>query len=141
MLSYHADSRASAATAWRLISEPDLWHHWAPHIRGGWGLGSPEVSPGRLGFARLGGVIPVPVQIREKRASRSWSWRTGPTRFDHIVVSRDSGCRITITMSAPWPIEPLLRVSYGPIVATVVRRLARTAEAYDAEASASANAA
>ncbi len=141
MLSYHADSDASPATAWRLISEPALWHRWAPHVRGAWGLGSPEVDSGRRGFARLGGVIPVPAEVRDKQPGRSWCWQAGPMRLDHIVAPRAPGCRITITISARWPLESVLRVSYGPVVDGLLRRLARAAERYEAEASTAANAA
>jgi hypothetical protein len=35
-------------------------------------------------------------------------------------------------LSARWPLEPLLAVSYGPVVAVLVRRLARIAETREA---------
>ena len=34
MLSYSARSAAPPEAAWALISQPRLWHRWAPHLRG-----------------------------------------------------------------------------------------------------------
>ena len=49
MLSYSASSRARSTVAWALISQPDRWSDWAPHLRGAWGLGRPEVELGATG--------------------------------------------------------------------------------------------
>lgn len=57
--------RSSAAPdeVWRLMARPAAWSAWAPHVRGAWGLGDPEVEPGRRGAARLLGAVPVPARI------------------------------------------------------------------------------
>ncbi len=128
MLSYSARSGAPPELAWKFISRPALWHRWAPHLRGAWGLGSPEVSQGRIGAALIGGLIPAPVLVRAKQPGRSWSWQSGLMRVDHTVAPTDVGSRITISLAGPRPLETLLRVSYGPVVGLLVRRLARVAE-------------
>ncbi len=129
MLSYSARSEASPEAAWKLISQPALWHRWAPHLRGAWGLGSPEVGESRIGAALIGGLIPAPVLVRAKQPGRSWSWQSGLVGVEHAVAPTEAGCRVTISLTAPWPLETLLSVSYGPLVGLLVKRLARVAEA------------
>lgn len=125
--SFSADSDASVDVAWALVSRPSRWPEWAPHVRGAWGLGSPEVQAGRRGAARLLWVVPVPASISAKTPGRSWTWRVGPTTLDHVVEPYGAGSRITMTMSAPGPLDSVLAVTYGPVVRTLVRRLARVA--------------
>ncbi len=124
---FAADSPASPAAAWALLAQPERWHEWAPHLRGAWNLGEPEVEQGRIGAARLLGVVPVPAQIVEKRYGQSWSWRVGPAVLVHAVTPRPGGCRVSVTIQAPGPLEPLLAVTYGPVVQRLVERLARVA--------------
>jgi hypothetical protein len=127
-LTYSAFSQASTAEAWALVSEPERWHEWAPHLRGAWGLGRPEVEQGRSGAARLLGVVPVPAKITQKKPSRSWAWRVGPVTMDHVVRAAPGGCEVAVEISAPAPVETALRLSYGPLVSVLVRNLARVAE-------------
>jgi hypothetical protein len=129
VLSYSARSAAPPEAAWALISQPRQWYRWAPHLRGAVGLGRPEVQRGRVGFALLGGVIPVLGVITGKDAGRSWTWQVGLLQVRHMVLRRGAGCEVRMTLSAPWPLERTLAVSYGPLVALLVRRLARIAEA------------
>ena len=128
MLSYSASSRARSTVAWALISQPDRWSDWAPHLRGAWGLGRPEVELGATGAARLLGVLPVPAKITAKKPGRSWAWRVGPVTMDHVVRTRQDGCQIAVEIHAPAPFEAALAVSYGPLVSALVRNLARVAE-------------
>lgn len=128
-LEYAADSAATPDAAWSLMSEPARWPEWAPHLRGGWGLGSPEVEPGSLGAARLFGVVPVPARIVSKTPGREWTWHVGPVALVHAVHPTPVGCRITMTLRAPGPLEPLLGATYGPVIQLLVQRLARIAAA------------
>jgi hypothetical protein len=115
--------------AWALIARPAAWPAWAPHVRGAWGLGAPEVRAGARGAARLLGVVPVPARITEKVDGRSWAWRVGPVDMDHRVEpGPGDGCTVAVTMSAPAPVEAALRLGYGPVVALLVRNLARAAD-------------
>jgi hypothetical protein len=132
MLRYEAQSTADPAAAWALLARPARWQEWAPHVRGAWGLGEGEVRRGAVGAARLLGVVPVParvVDVSTRPPVRSWSWRVGPVLMDHRVTARPGGgCTIGVDLAARPAVEALLRASYGPVVATLVRRLARVAE-------------
>ena len=129
VLTYSATSSAAPGRAWDLIARPERWHEWAPHIRGAWGLGSPEVVTGRLGAVRLFGVLPVPARIVGKRPGREWAWRVGPAVLVHRVSPRRAGgCVVAVDITAPGPVEAALGATYGPLVRQLVRRLARVAE-------------
>ncbi len=128
---YAADSSATPAEAWSLIAEPGRWAEWAPHVRGAWNLGAPEVQTGKLGAARLMGVVPVPAKVTAKEPGRSWTWRVGPLTLVHAVHPTPVGSRISITLDGPGPVT----AAYGPVVQLMVRRLARVAAASSASAS------
>src|SRR3712207_9595504 len=115
MLSYEADTEAAPRAVWDLFARPARWHEWAPHIRGAWGLGSPEVQVGRRGLVRLLGAPVVPARITRKRAGRMWAWKVGPVELTHRVEPSAEGSRVATDMHAPAPIEATLRVSYGPL--------------------------
>ncbi len=110
------------------MARPSLWSRWAPHVRGAWGLGGPEVRDGARGFARLLGVVPVPARITAKKAGRSWTWSVGVVDLAHRVEPRGEGCVVAIDIEAPAALEPLVRSTYGPVVGLLVRRLAAVAE-------------
>jgi hypothetical protein len=125
MLTYSAQSSAPAERAWELFARPDRWSQWAPHLRGAWGLGSPEVEPGRHGLVRLLGLVPIPATITTKRPGRSWSWRVGTVDMIHRVVPRPDGCEVRVEINAIPPIEAVLRATYGPVIELLLRNLAR----------------
>lgn len=130
MLTYEASSRAPVDEAWSLIARPGRWHEWAPHVRGAWSLGSPEVRRGARGAARLLGAIPVPARAVAKRPGRSWTWRVGPVDIVHRVApapGRIPGSIVAVDLIAPRALEALLALSYGPVVALLVHNLARVA--------------
>ncbi len=119
-----ADCTADAATVWKLLAWPEHWHEWAPHVRGAWGLGHPEVRPGRRGFVRLLGVLPLPARVVEVDSGRAWSWTVGPLRLRHQVIPQPAGSTVVMCVDAPAPIE----WAYAPLVGLLTRRLARVAE-------------
>lgn len=123
---FAADSSAAPAEAWSLLARPRRWAEWAPHVRGAWGLGEPEVQAGKVGAAKLMGVVPVPARITEVDPGRSWTWHVGPLALDHAVEARSGGCRVVTTLRGPAPIV----LAYGPVVALMMRRLASVAAAY-----------
>jgi hypothetical protein len=109
---------------------PERWSEWAPHIRGAWWLGAPEVQVGRRGLVRILGAPVVPARITRKRPGRMWAWRVGPVELVHRVEPHGSGGSLVgIDMTAPAPIEAVLRATYGPIVQLLMNRLARVAAA------------
>ncbi|HEX8102250.1 MAG TPA: SRPBCC family protein [Solirubrobacteraceae bacterium] len=132
MRTWSADSTAPPEAAWPLLARPSAWPSWAPHLRGAWGLGAPEVREGATGFARLVGVVPVPARIVRKRAGRSWTWRVAPglVEMDHRVEPRaGGGSRVVIELRAPAPLEAALAAAYGPVIQATLGRLARVAAA------------
>lgn len=127
MFTCQAESGADAAEAWELLARPDRWHEWAPHVRGAWGLGEPEVQEGRRGYARLAGVVPVPARITEVTPGSSWSWKVGPALMAHRVRELPGGCLVAVDIEAPGPLEGALRAFYGPLVERLLARLAEKA--------------
>src|SRR5438309_1480419 len=77
MVTFRAASKAPPALAWALYARPRAWPAWAPQLRGAWGLAGDdgEVEEGRIGAARLLGVVPVPARISAKDPGRSWTWQ------------------------------------------------------------------
>jgi hypothetical protein len=126
MRTWTADSAAAAPVAWALMARPGAWSSWAPHVRGAWGLGTPEVEQGAVGAARLLGVIPVPAKITAK-SERSWTWQVGPAEMTHRVEPRRDGCVVAIDLRAPGPLEPALAAAYGPVIQVMLNNLARRA--------------
>jgi len=133
VLTYSAKTSASPATAWALLARPARWHEWAPHIRGAWGLGQPEVTRGARGAAKLLGVVPVPARVTAKQGGASWTWMVGPVEMVHRVGPTRDGAEVAIDLLAPRAIEAALAVSYGPLVGALVRRLAAVAEASETQ--------
>jgi len=126
-LTYRAECAAPAERAWVLVACPRRWHEWAPHVRGAHGLGSPEIELGARGAVLLLGALPVPVRITGKRPGRSWSWQVGQVEIEHRVEARAGGCSVIVELRAPAAMALPLRVTYGPLVAVLVRNLARVA--------------
>lgn len=124
MLRYRVHSEATVEDLWPLLARPERWPEWAPHVRGAWGLGAPEVRPGARGAVRLLGLIPVPAVIVRKRLGRSWTWRVGPVEMDHRLVPERRGTAVEVTVKAPAPVELALRASYGPVMKLALQRLA-----------------
>lgn len=130
MRTWSAPSTASPEAAWRLLSRPRSWSAWAPHVRGAWGLGAPEVRTGAVGAARLLGTVPIPARIVSKRPGRSWTWRVGfgLVEMAHRVDPReDGGCVVSIDLNAPAALERALAVGYGPVIQATLDRLGRKA--------------
>jgi hypothetical protein len=126
-LTYRAESTAPAARVWELLARPERWREWAPHVRGARGLGAPEIEPGARGVVLLLGALPVPARITGKRRGRSWSWQVGPVEIEHRVEPRAGGSSAIVELRAPAAVALPLRVTYGPLVAALVRNLARVA--------------
>ena len=128
MRTFSAISAAQPEAAWELLSRPAEWHAWAPHLRGAWGLGEPEVEFGRTGAARLLGVVPVPARIVGKREQREWTWSVPPgVTMVHRVEPHPDGSEVSILLRAPEPLESILAAAYGPVIRATLMRLAARA--------------
>ncbi len=128
MLRYERRTRAPADVVWDLVAQPGNWARWAPHLRGAEGLGAPEVALGARGTARLLGVVGVPAQVTAKRRGSLWTWKVGPLTVRHRVSAVAGGTLVAMELEAPEPLEPVLRLTYGPVVALLLRNLTRVAE-------------
>lgn len=131
MLRYEAHTDAAPETVWPLLACPTRWSEWAPHLRGAWGLGWPQVSEGAVGALRLFGVVPVPVRVSRVNPGESWAWQFGVVTIDHLIepLPDHHGSMVAVAIDAPGPLEPLVARAYGPVARALVERLARTAEA------------
>jgi Polyketide cyclase / dehydrase and lipid transport len=131
MLRYEAHTDAGPDTVWALLACPTRWAEWAPHVRGAWGLGWPQVREGAVGAVRLLGVVPVPARISRVNPGESWAWQIGLVTIDHIIepLPDDEGTVVAVAIDAPAPLEAVLARTYGPIADGLVGRLARAAEA------------
>jgi Polyketide cyclase / dehydrase and lipid transport len=124
MKTWTADSPGTVSNAWALISQPERWHEWAPHVRGAWGL-SRQVRAGDRGAVRLLGVVPVPVEITRVDPGHAWTWRVGGlVEMDHRVEPGEPGCTVALDLRAPAPLEAGLALAYGPVISATLRRLA-----------------
>ncbi|MDP9188872.1 MAG: SRPBCC family protein [Actinomycetota bacterium] len=133
MRSWSEPANAPPEEVWRLLSRPALWNRWAPHVRGAWRLGKLEIEPGRTGFVRVLGVVPVPAKVTQVTPGVSWSWRLGLMTVHHLVKPLGEGSEVTIAMEAPGPLQPALAETYGRAFPVLLRRLAREAESGTAE--------
>jgi hypothetical protein len=128
VLTYSATTSATPEEAWALMARPALWSRWAPHLRGAWGLGSPEVEAGARGAVRLLGVVPVPAHVLHVAPGTSWTWRVGPATLVHRVHPlRSGGASVAVDIRASAPVEAVLAATYGPLVQLLVKNLARVA--------------
>jgi len=65
--------------------------------------------------------------ITAKSPGRSWDWQVGPVNMSHEVRPSGNGSEVRLLITAPRPIEAGLRITYGPLVALLLRNLARVA--------------
>ena len=72
--------------------------------------------------------MPVPARIMAKEGGRSWAWRVGPVTLVHRVdPAGDDASTVAIDLTAPAPLEAALAATYGPVIALLLRNLARVA--------------
>ncbi|HYF26568.1 MAG TPA: SRPBCC family protein [Baekduia sp.] len=131
MSRHAAHTAAPPDVVWRLLARPEHWPDWSPHVRGAWGLAGPDgwVREGARGAARLLGVVPVPARITAVEEGRSWTWRVGVVDMEHRV-ERDpgGGCTVAVTLSAPGAVQAVVAAAYAPVVALMMRNLARVGD-------------
>ena len=130
MLRYEAHTDAPPETTWVLLACPTRWEEWAPHVRGAWGLGWPQVREGAIGAVRLFGVVPVPARVIRVNPGESWAWQIGLVTVDHVIeeLPDHGGATIAVTIDAPGPLETAVARSYGLVIGGLIDRLARAAE-------------
>lgn len=114
---------------WALISRPDRWSEWSPHVRGAEGLGSPEVVEGASGSVVLRGGLRIAARITQVNPGESWSWRVAGLRVCHVVrPAPGGGSRIEHEVEGSAPPWSVVAIAYAPIVGLIARNIARVAE-------------
>lgn len=134
MVVYSRQAQARPQIAWALMARPDLWHSWAPHVRGAWGLGAPEVHPHTRGAVRIAGGLPVPARITTKRPGASWSWKVGPYEMEHRVKPLgEKACEVSLSVDSAPPLERIFALTYGRAIEPLLGRLAAVSEELERE--------
>jgi hypothetical protein len=118
---------APATAVWSLIARPVRWHEWSPYVRGGEGLGEPEVEAGAVGSVVLPGGIRVGAEILAVSPGRSWTWQVQGLRIRHEVEPTTTGTRLSMTPEGDGPLWGSLALAYRLPTALIARNVARVA--------------
>jgi uncharacterized protein YndB with AHSA1/START domain len=125
---YAVECDAPPDRVWGLISQPERWSEWSPHVKGAEGLGSPEVVEGAEGRVVLRGGFRIGVRVTEVLPGQSWTWRVGGLMVHHAVRPIPHGrSRIEHAVEGsalPWSVAG---IAYAPVVGLIARNLARVA--------------
>jgi uncharacterized protein YndB with AHSA1/START domain len=128
-MSTHAvDCTASPERLWALIARPDRWSEWSPHVRGGEGLGSPEVREGARGSVVLRGGLRLAAEITKVTPGHSWAWRVGGLKVRHRIEPTERGSRLEMAVEAANGGWSPAAIAYAPLVGLIARNIARVAE-------------
>ncbi len=97
------------------MARPALRARWAPHVRGGRGLGEPEVHSGSRGRRDAARRVAGSARILAKEDGRSWSWLIGPLTIEHRVEPTDQGCEIVFEAGAARNLR-VVAALYAPVM-------------------------
>ena len=130
MMRVHAvDCDAPSERVWALISQPERWAEWSPHVRGAEGLGSPQVVEGAEGSVVLRGGFRIKARITQVTPGESWSWQVRALLVHHAVRPLPGGrSRIEHAVEGfalPWSV---VAIAYMPVVGLMARNIARVAK-------------
>jgi uncharacterized protein YndB with AHSA1/START domain len=112
---------------WSLIARPDRWHEWSPYVRGGEGLGEPEVEAGAVGSVLLPGGVRIGADILEVAPGCSWTWRVRGLRIRHEVEPTPTGTRLAMTPEGEGALWSGAAIAYRLPTALIARNVARVA--------------
>ncbi len=96
-------------------------------MRGGEGLGEPEVEAGAVGKVRLPGGVRIDAEILAVEPGRSWTWQVGGLRVRHEVEPIAAGARLTITPEGDGVLWAPAALLYRLPTALIARNIARVA--------------
>jgi hypothetical protein len=122
------ETTAAATEVWSLLAEPARWQEWSPYVRGGEGLGDPEVEAGAVGKVVLLGGARLDAEILALAPGRSWTWRVGGLRVRHEVEPSPPGTRFSITPEGDGPLWGPASLLYRLPTAAIERNVARVAK-------------
>ena len=109
---------APAPAVWNVLTDLNVWPQWGPSVRR-----AELTGPGPLRLGAHGRVwtpigVPLPFEITEFDAGRSWAWQVaGVEATKHGVEPTDDGCRA-------WMSAPIWAPVYLPVLAVGLRRIA-----------------
>jgi hypothetical protein len=121
------ETEAPAAEVWSLLAEPARWREWSPYVRGGEGLGEPEVEAGAVGKVVLLGGVRIDARILAVERGRSWTWEVGGMRVRHEVEATPTGTRFSMTPDGDGPLWGPAALVYRLPTTLIERNVARVA--------------
>jgi len=108
---------ASAASAWRLLTDTEAWPRWGPSVRA---VDAPArfIGPGLRGRVQTTVGLWLPFEITRWEDGRAWHWRVGGVpATGHLVEPLGHGrCRVTFTVPVWAPL-------YLPVCRLALQRL------------------
>jgi len=117
MLYTHVEIEASAAVAWRLLTDTEAWPRWGPSVRA---VDAPAryIGPGMRGRVRTALGPWLPFEITRWEPGVRWDWRVaGVPATGHVVTPLGPArCRVAFAVP-PW--APV----YLPVCRAALRRL------------------
>jgi hypothetical protein len=109
--------RASAADAWRLLTDTQAWPRWGPSVRA---VEAPArfIAPGMRGRVQTAPGLWLPFEITDWQADRHWAWKVAgiPATGHTVTPTGPEACRVTFTIPAWAPF-------YLPVCRAALRKL------------------
>lgn len=103
--------------AWDVLTDLDAWPVWGPTVQG---AELTDAGPLRLGSHGLVWTpigLPLPFEVTEFDAGRSWAWKVaGVSATRHTVQPWDGGCRIAFGV-------PIWAPAYLTVCALALKRI------------------
>jgi hypothetical protein len=96
-------------------------------VRGGEGLGEPEVEAGAVGKVLLPGGVRIDAEILAVEPGRSWTWQVGGLRVRHEVEPIPDGARLTMTPEGNGVLWGPAALLYRLPTALIAHNIARVA--------------
>jgi hypothetical protein len=96
-------------------------------VRGGEGLGEPEVEAGAVGKVILLGGVRTDAEILEVVPGRSWTWQVGGMRVRHEVEPTPTGTRLSMIPEGSGPFWGPAALLYRLPTTLIERNIARVA--------------
>ena len=114
--------QASQEHCWKLISQPEYWHKWAPWLPLGLDNRPKRGSRVRSRFLHL----PLPGKITAWQPDWRWDWRWGTVTWRHQIDRVDDHTSL-LTIQLFGPGSSLVELFYAPLMGLALRRFARLA--------------
>jgi hypothetical protein len=112
--SRHIDAHADIV--WRILTDLDAWPVWGPTVARA-DMDGDQLRLGARGRVWTPVGVPLPFEITDFEAGRSWAWKVaGVPATHHGVEPAGHGARV-------WMSAPVWAPAYLPVLAVAVRRI------------------